>query len=370
MIHEEKEYFQNLLNFSGGPGALPYTVLKEAQAAMVDTPGLGISILGVNHRSDWFAQLLHSTEGSLRTLMNIPENYRVLFLQGGSSLLFSMIPMNFAPHQLGEPEYVQSGYWSERALREASKITKCKVLWSGQRGTAASFVPDLATLQPHSGSAYMHYVSNETVEGLQFGATPPKGECPVVADMSSDFLARHVDVSKFGMIYAHAQKNLGPAGVTVAIIRDDLLARCSDKLPDMLNLRVHAECNSLYNTPNVFGIFVLNRVLNWIGKGGTEWLYERNRMKAQMLYDTLDCHGVKTFADKDSRSMMNASFSFKQEGWDDAFLRETAIQGFIGLEGHRSIGGIRASLYNGVTPLAVETLCETIDCFIDRRTRQ
>lgn len=368
MIHDEKEYFQNLLNFSGGPGALPYTVLKEAQAAMLDTPGLGISILGVSHRSDWFAQLLRTTEDMLRSLMNIPDNYRVLFMQGGSSLLFSMIPMNFAPHQLGEPEYVHSGYWSERALREASKITKCKVLWSGQRATAANFVPALAELKPRSGSAYMHYVSNETVEGLQFGAVPPDGGCPVIADMSSDFLTRQVDVSKFGMIYAHAQKNLGPAGVTVAIIRDDLLARCPDKLPDMLNLRVHAESSSLYNTPNVFGIYVLNRMLNWIDKDGTDWLFERNRVKAQMLYDTLDRHGIKTFADKDSRSMMNASFSLQHEGWDEAFLRETAKQGFIGLEGHRSIGGIRASLYNGVAPLAVETLCESIDHFVDRRT--
>jgi phosphoserine aminotransferase len=371
MIHDEKEYFQNLLNFSGGPGALPYSVLKEAQAAIIDAPGLGSSILGVSHRSEWFGQLLVDTEETLRTLMSIPENYSVLFLQGGSSLLFSMIPMNFAPHQLGEPEYVVSGYWSERAFLEASKVTKCKVLWSRQRATAARFVPELASLKPDYRSAYMHYVSNETVEGLQFSATPPEaGDCPIIADMSSDFLSRHVDVSKFGMIYAHAQKNLGPAGVTVAIIRDDLIVRCPDKLPDMLNFRTHALNRSTYNTPNVFGIYVLNRVLNWVNEAGTDWIFRWNRTKAEMVYETLDRHQIDVLAERNSRSAMNVSFTFGNERIDQQFLKEVELQGFTGLQGHRSIGGLRASLYNGVSMMAVEALCEAVDRFVQSKTKE
>lgn len=369
-MDDEKVYFQNLLNFSGGPGALPYTVLKEAQSAMVDTPGLGISILGVSHRSEWFADLLHTTKTMLRTLMNIPDNYSVLFLQGGSSLLFSMIPMNFALPQLGEPEYVHSGYWSERAFLEASKVTKCKVLWSGQRGTPCRFVPALDSLEPSRSAAYMHYVSNETVEGLQFDATPPDTDCAVIADMSSDFLSRPVDVSKFAMIYAHAQKNLGPAGVTIAIIRDDLLARCPKTLPDMLNLRVLAEHESLYNTPNVFGIYVLNRMLNWVREAGTEWLFERNRSKAKMLYETLDRYPViEVFAERQSRSDMNVAFGFTVTSWNRLFLQDLESEGFMGLEGHRSMGAIRASLYNGVTVEAVEGLCYEINRFMRDQSR-
>jgi phosphoserine aminotransferase len=368
----EREYFQNLLNFSAGPGALPYTVLRDAQEAIIEAPGLGSSVLGVSHRSEWFGELLKDTEANLRDLATIPDNYRVVFLQVGSSLLFSMIPMNFCPPQLGDPDYVVSGYWSKRALAEASKVTKCRVLFDGEKVSRCRFLLPLEKMVPRRGSAYLHYVSNETVEGTQFGTEVPVTDVPIIADMSSDFLSRPVDVSKFGMIYAHAQKNLGPAGVTVAIIRDDLPARCPDELPDMLNLRTLSENKSLYNTPNVFGIFVLNRMLKWVSDFGLQWLSERNRHKAQMLYETLDRHAsvIRTFADADSRSTMNVPFHFWRESWDQEFLAEAKAKGFMGLEGHRTIGGIRASLYNGVSDVAVEELCESISQFVKRKTER
>jgi phosphoserine aminotransferase len=360
---------RNLLNFSAGPGALPYTVLTRAQKALMNAPGLGSSILGVSHRSSWFSQLVYDTEQMLRLLMRIPENYHVVFLQGGSSLLFSMIPMNFHDQEFASPEYVLGGYWSKRATKEASMVTECKVLWDGEaRGRGYRWLPSLDLLAPHSGSAYMHYVSNETVEGTQFGVSPPASAVPIIADMSSDFLSRRIDVSKFGMIYAHAQKNLGPAGVTVAIIRDDLAQRCPDTLPEMLNFRTHIDHSSAFNTPNVFGIYVMSEMLRWIADsvGGVDRMHELNQAKAMRMYETLDAHRehVEVFAYREVRSTMNVSFKFKRAGLDQAFLDKLAPMGFSGLEGHRSVGGLRVSMYNAVEFSAVAELCNQLDGFV------
>lgn len=357
-----------MLNFSGGPGALPQAVLEETQQAIISVPDLEMSILGVNHRSAWFNGLLEDTKFYLRHLLKIPDNYQILFMQGGSSLQFTMIPMNFNPPQLADPEYIVGGYWSEKAFLEAKKIySQSLKIWCGKPHNYRQLTK-LNDIFVTPGASYLHYVSNETVEGTQFHEDPNFHEdVTVICDMSSDFLSRPVDVSKYGMIYAHAQKNLGPAGVTVAIIRDDLLKRSPSNLPNTLSYKVQTEHNSVYNTPNVFGIYVLQRTLRWITKefGSLDKLSVFNEAKARTLYDTIDqlSEHLITFADPACRSIMNATFAFKDSARNEKFLRNAAASGFSGLEGHRSIGGLRASMYNGMTQEGVQHLCDYLHAF-------
>lgn len=350
----------NALNFSGGPGALPATVLRQARDAIDALPETGISVLGMSHRSDWFRDLELELEGHFRDLLGLDDRFAITFLQGGSSLLFATIPMNFATAPAVPPQYVNSGYWSARATGEAARVTPCDVIWDGA-DTGYRQLPDLSTLDVDRRAPFVHYVSNETVEGLQFPSSERDWPIPLIADMSSDLLSRPMATDSYSMIYAHAQKNLGPAGVTVALIRRDLLQRVPDTLPPILDLRTHVAHRSNYNTPPVFAIYVMTLVMRWLRNdvGGLDAMHRINEAKAGRLYGTLDALGdmLGVYAAPEWRSRMNASFRFHDERLDAAFIAEAAERGIIGLEGHRSVGGLRVSLYNAVTEQAVEQLC-------------
>lgn len=360
----------NVLNFSGGPGALPETVLEQTRTAIVALPETGISVLGMSHRSDWFRSILTEAEMNLRELLGISDEYAVTFLQGGSSLQFAMIPMNFATPAHAPPEYVTSGYWSGRATAEAAKVTARKVAWDG-RETDYRQLPELQDLDIDPSAAYLHYVSNETVEGLQFPLWENAARVPLIADMSSDFLSKPFRPDQYAMMYAHAQKNLGPAGVTVAVIRRELLERIPDGVPTILDFRTHISHGSNFNTPPVFAIFVLNLVSRWLRTevGGLEAMQAINVRKAQCLYGALDAMqgAVSIHAAPRWRSQMNVAFTFGDARLDDAFVAIAGERGMVGLEGHRSIGGLRASLYNAVTENAVESLAEALQEFAWRR---
>lgn len=356
----------NTLNFSGGPGALPETVLEQTREAVARLPETGISVLGMSHRSDWFRSILNEAEQNLRCLLGISDDYAVTFLQGGSSLQFAMIPMNFAAQASAPPEYVTSGYWSGRATSEAAKVTARKVAWDGH-ATGYRQLPDLQALDVSRSAAYLHYVSNETVEGLQFPVCEDQMPVPLIADMSSDFLSKPFRPDLFSMMYAHAQKNLGPAGVTVAVIKRSLLERIPDGLPAILDFRTHVSHSSNYNTPPVFAIYVMTLITRWLRFeiGGLHSMQSINERKAKRLYETLDALGdaVTIHADRPWRSQMNVAFTFGDARLDDAFIEAAREQGIVGLEGHRSIGGLRASLYNAVTEEAVDTLTNALTEF-------
>ncbi|ANB74358.1 phosphoserine transaminase [Paraburkholderia phytofirmans] len=356
----------NTLNFSGGPGALPETVLEQTREAVARLPETGISVLGMSHRSDWFRSILNEAEQNLRCLLGISDDYAVTFLQGGSSLQFAMIPMNFAAQASAPPEYVTSGYWSGRATSEAAKVSARKVAWDG-RATGYRQLPDLRALDVSRSAAYLHYVSNETVEGLQFPVCEDQMPVPLIADMSSDFLSKPFRPDVFSMMYAHAQKNLGPAGVTVAIIKRSLLERVPDGLPAILDFRTHVSHGSNYNTPPVFAIYVMTLITRWLRFeiGGLHSMQSINERKAKRLYETLDALGdaVTIHADRPWRSQMNVAFTFGDARLDDAFIEAAREQGIVGLEGHRSIGGLRASLYNAVTEEAVDILTNALTEF-------
>ncbi|KVD90441.1 3-phosphoserine/phosphohydroxythreonine aminotransferase [Burkholderia sp. ABCPW 14] len=360
---------RNQLNFSGGPGALPDSVLQQVQQAVVALPETGLSVLGMSHRSRWFSNLLAQAQADLRDLLGISNDYGVVFLQGGSSLQFSMIPMNFSLPGAAAPEYVTTGYWSRKAISEASRVTAMRVVWDGEESGYRT-LPSLAALDWDARAPFRHYVSNETVEGLQFPVAADLPGSPLIADMSSDFMSKPFSVDAYGMVYAHAQKNLGPAGVTVAIIRRALLERVSDTLPPMLDFRTHVEHRSNYNTPPVFAIYVMALVLRWIRDeiGGMDAMRDINARKAAALYATLDelnevvdCH-----AQQAARSTMNAAFRFRDVRLDALFKEKSAEAGLSGLSGHRSIGGIRASLYNAVSEQAVSRLTAFLKDFAIR----
>ncbi|WP_184022829.1 phosphoserine transaminase [Paraburkholderia sp. Cpub6] len=356
----------NALNFSGGPGALPETVLEQTREAVLALPETGLSVLGMSHRSDWFRSILNEAELNLRHLLGISDDYAVTFLQGGSSLQFAMIPMNFAVHDLSPPEYVTSGYWSGRATSEAAKVTARKVAWDG-KASGYRQLPELHALNISRSAAYLHYVSNETVEGLQFPVCDEPMSVPLIADMSSDFLSKPFRPDVFSMMYAHAQKNLGPAGVTVAVIQRALLERIPDGLPAMLDFRTHITHGSNYNTPPVFAIYVLTLITRWLrfDVGGLQAMQSVNERKARRLYETLDAmeDTISIHADHRWRSQMNVAFTFGDSRLDDAFILGARERGIVGLEGHRSIGGLRASLYNAVTEQAVDMLSNALKDF-------
>jgi phosphoserine aminotransferase len=370
----------NQLNFSAGPGALPAEVLQQTQQAVIALPETGLSVLGMSHRSAWFEDLLAEAEHNLRELLAIPQTHGVMFLQGGSSLQFSMIPMNFAPvdrkgagkralRGVGAgpaPAHVRSGYWSAKAIEEARCVRPLQVAWDGA-GDGFTRLPAAADLLVDPAAPYLHYISNETIEGLQFASAPQLLGVALIADMSSDFLSRPVDFGQHAMVYAHAQKNLGPAGVTVCVVERGMLERIPAGLPPMLDYRTHLKHRSNYNTPPVFGIYVLTLVTRWLRDaiGGVEPMARINAAKAAHLYATLDrLSGVlQPHADARFRSAMNVSFKFRDARLDAQFLAAAAAAGFAGLEGHRSLGGIRASLYNAVSEAAVAQLCALLADF-------
>jgi phosphoserine aminotransferase len=347
-----------IYNFSAGPAVLPVEVLEEAQRDLVALPGVGMSVMEISHRSKPFDEIIQGAEADLRTLGNVPANYKVLFLQGGASLQFSAVPMNL----LGAgatADYIITGDWSKKALKEAKKVGATKVAATVEAG-GFKRIPQQGELDLTPGAAYVHMTSNNTIFGTEFKYVPDTGGAPLVNDASSNIFSRPIDVSKFGLIYAGAQKNLGPSGVTLVIIREDLLARSADSLPSMLNYRTMAENGSLYNTPPVFGIYILRLVLKWMLKqGGLEAIAKVNDRKAKTLYDELDRTDYwRPHADADSRSMMNVTFRLPSEDLEKKFVKEATAAGFDGLKGHRSVGGLRASIYNAFPEAGVNALVE------------
>ncbi|WP_110929018.1 3-phosphoserine/phosphohydroxythreonine transaminase [Bacillus massiliglaciei] len=336
------------LNFNAGPAALPEQVLLKAQNEWLNIQNSGMSVMELSHRSAEYDQIHNKAIDSLKELLDIPENYEVLLLQGGASLQFSMIPMNLLKPGK-KAEYVLTGSWSEKALKEAKKVGETFVAASSKE-KKYTFIPNAKEIQIQDDAAYLHITSNNTIYGTQWKEFPETGEVPLIADMSSDILSKKIDISKFGLIYAGAQKNLGPSGITVVIIRKDLISS-DDKLPSMLNYATHAKSNSLYNTPPTLAIYLLSLVLDWAKEqGGIDKIAEINEEKALTIYDVIDQSGgfYKGHAEPGSRSYMNVTFNLQDEAAEKQFLQEAKEAGFVGLGGHRSIGGCRASIYNAV----------------------
>jgi phosphoserine aminotransferase len=349
---------QRIFNFSAGPAILPVPVLEEAQRDLVALPGVGMSVLEVSHRSKAFEAILARTEADLRTLGTVPSNYKVLFLQGGASLQFSMVPLNLLTDGRAA-DYIVTGGWAQKAVKEAKRVGPVNIAGTTQ-AEQFSRIPrqDELTLDPNA--AYVHFTTNNTLFGTQWQTEPQVGEVPLVADACSDIFSRPIDVSKYGLIYAGAQKNLGPSGVTVVIVREDLLARSSKSLHTMLNYAVHAQNGSMYNTPPCFAIYLMGLVMKWaLEEGGLDAIGARNARKALRLYAEIDRTGFyKGTAAADSRSAMNVTFRLGTEELEKKFVKESTAAGLDGLKGHRSVGGMRASIYNAFPEAGVEALVD------------
>jgi phosphoserine aminotransferase len=333
-------------NFSAGPAVLPVPVLEQAQRDLVALPGIGMSVMEISHRSKVFEDLLAGAIAGIRELAGVPTNYRLLFLQGGASLQFSMVPMNFL-HEGATADYVDTGTWAVKAIEEARRVGTVNVTGS-TKADQYSRIPTQEELRLTPGASYVHITTNNTIEGTEWKGLPDVGDVPLVADASSDILSGPIDVARFSVIYAGAQKNLGPSGVTLVIIREDLLARSGKDLPTMLSYKVQADSNSLYNTPNTFGIYILGLVIGWLKSlGGLAAVARLNQRKAGLLYSEIDRTGFyRGTAQKESRSLMNITFRLPSEELEKAFDRQAGAAGFDGLKGHRSVGGLRASIYN------------------------
>jgi phosphoserine aminotransferase len=345
-----------VFNFSAGPAVLPLEVLEEAQRDLLSLPGVGMSILEISHRSKPFEEILAGCEADFRKLAGIPEHYHVLFLQGGASLQFSMVPMNLLTTQ-SSADYIVTGAWSQKAVKEARRVGGVKIAATTEAENF-SRVPSQAELKLDHTAAYVHYTTNNTIFGTEFPYVPDTGSVPLVADASSDIFSWPIDVSKYALIYAGAQKNLAPAGVTLVIIRDDMLKRTPASLPTMLQYGVHAENRSMYNTPPVFAIYIMRLVLEWLLKhGGLAEMERRNARKADKLYGAIDRTGFyRGHAAKDSRSRMNVTFRLPNEELEKKFAKEATAAGLDGLKGHRSVGGMRASIYNAFPEDGVDAL--------------
>jgi len=347
-----------IYNFSAGPAVLPLPVLEQAQRDLVALPGVGMSVMEISHRSKTFDEIIQGAEADMRALAGIPSNYKVLFLQGGASLQFSMVPMNLLTPGT-TADYILTGDWGKKALKEAKRVGATHVAATTEDGNFKR-IPRQEEIKLTPGAAYVHMTSNNTIHGTEWSYRPETGAAPLVCDASSDMYSRPIDVAKYGLIYAGAQKNLGPSGVTVVIVRDDLLARSADSLPTMLNLKTQAENGSMYNTPPVFGIYILRLVLQWLkGAGGLDAIEKLNIRKADKLYAELDrTEFWKPHADKDSRSRMNVTFKLPSEELEKSFVKESTAAGFDGLKGHRSVGGMRASIYNAFPEAGIDALVQ------------
>jgi len=349
---------ERVFNFSAGPAAIPLPVLEQVRAEMLSLPGAGMSVLEISHRSKWFDAILGEAEENLRRILAVPKGYHVVFLQGGAQLQFDMVPINFldAEHSA---DYVLTGSWGAKALEEARISGSARVAWDGKPERWVR-VPRSSELDLDPDARYVHFTSNETIQGVQFREPPDTGAVPLVCDASSDFLSRPIDVSRYGLIYACAQKNAGPAGMTVVVLHDDLLARRREGLHRMLDYRSHVDGGSRYNTSPVFPIYVFGLITRWIERemGGLSALTRVNEEKAKVLYDALDEHAgfYTAHAERDSRSVMNVTFRLPSEELEKEFLAGAAARGLVELKGHRSVGGVRASIYNAMTRAGVEAL--------------
>ncbi len=347
-------------NFNPGPAVLPLPVLEQARDELLNYDGSGMSVLEMSHRSPQFEDIMARAEADLRSLLNIPDNYTVLFLQGGASLQFSMVPMNLrGPDR--SADYILTGSWAKAAIKEAEKAGRVRTAGSTD-SRHFNYIPAPGELDLDPQAAYLHFTANETIHGVEWANEPaPPDGVPLVCDASSDIASRPIDVSRYGLIYAGAQKNLGPAGVTLVVIRNDLLDRAPSKLPALLDYKVLAESKSLHNTPPCFSVYLVGLVLRWLKDiGGMEAIARHNEAKAGLVYQAIDSSGgfYRGHARPDSRSRMNVTFRLPSEGLEKKFAKQAEAQGLIGLKGHRSVGGLRASLYNALPLDAAQSLVE------------
>lgn len=348
-----------VFNFSAGPAVLPESVLKKAQEDLFMLPGVGMSVLEISHRSAAFEQIIKEAEEDLRQLLGIPGNYKVLFLQGGASLQFTMIPMNLLPKG-ASADYILTGSWGQGAFKEAKKIGTVREAAS-TADTNFNRLPAAEAISLDPNAAYVHYTSNETIFGVEFQEEPVVGDVPLVCDMSSDFISRPVDINKYGLIYAGAQKNAGPSGATIVIVREDLLERTPEGIPAMLDYKNLAKNGSMYNTPPCFAIYLCGLVFKWaLGEGGLAAIHAKNAAKAQILYNAIDASDgyYRGHAEKECRSLMNVTFRLPSEELEKKFIKEATAAKLDGLKGHRSVGGLRASIYNAFPQAGVEKLVE------------
>jgi phosphoserine aminotransferase len=345
-----------VFNFAAGPATLPLEVLQQAREELTDWQGSGMSVMEVSHRGKAFIACAEEAEAELRKLLAIPAHYKVLFLQGGGMGQFSAVPLNLAPPD-STVDYLNTGSWSKKALGEAKKYAKVNVV-ADEAASNYSTVPDAGALRFTPNAAYVHYTPNETIGGVEFPYIPETGTVPLVADMSSTILSRPLDVSKFGVIYASAQKNIGPSGLAVVIVRDDLLGRARTVTPAFIDYKEMAASGSMSNTPPTFGWYLAGLVFKWLSRhGGLSWIAARNKAKAAKLYDAIDSSGFyRNPVAKNCRSLMNVPFTLAKPELEKQFLTEAKAAGLVNLEGHRSVGGMRASIYNAMTPEGVDAL--------------
>jgi phosphoserine aminotransferase len=369
-----------IYNFSAGPAVLPLPVLEEAQRDLVALPGVGMSVMEISHRSRTFEDLLNRAIEDIRALAGIPANYKILMLQGGATLQFSMVPMNLLgagatpgppsrPRDgVGVADYIDTGSWADKAIKEAKKVGTVNIAGS-TRADNYTRIPAQSELTLTPGAAYVHITTNNTIEGTEWKTLPDVGQAPLVADTSSDMFSGPIDVGRFGLIYAGAQKNLGASGVTLVIVRDDLVGRGADSLPIMMNYKTHAENNSLYNTPNTFGVYILGLTMKWLRSlGGLPAIARINQRKAAKIYAEIDRTGFyRGTAQKDSRSLMNVTFRLATEELVKQFVKDSTAAGLDGLKGHRAVGGMRASIYNAFPEEGVDALVDFMKEFERKR---
>lgn len=358
-----------VFNFSAGPAVLPEEVLRDLASEMLDYNGSGMSVMEMSHRSKEYEAIINEAEADLRDLMNIPDNYKVLFLQGGAHQQFAMIPMNLMKN--GKADYIITGQWAKKAWQEANIYGEARAVASSADKTF-SYIPDCSDLDIDKDADYVYICENNTIYGTKFKELPNTKGKTLVADVSSCFLSEPIDVTKYGLIYGGAQKNIGPAGVVIVIIREDLITEDTlEKTPTMFKYKTHADNASMYNTPNTYGIYVCSKVFKWLKKqGGLEGIYELNKKKAKMLYDFLDSSSLfKGTVRKEDRSLMNVPFITGDEELDAKFVKEAKAAGFVNLKGHRSVGGMRASIYNAMPIEGVEKLVEFMKAFEEENVK-
>jgi len=352
-------------NFYAGPATLPTSALEKAQAELLDYQGSGISILEMSHRSKEFDAVMNDATALVRELYRVPDDYKILWLQGGASTQFYMVPANIMLPGKGA-DFVNTGVWSKKAIKEAKFYGEVNVVASSEDRNFC-YIPKNIIFNPDA--SYVHIASNNTIYGTQWQSYPETGEVPLVCDMSSDIMCREVDVKKFGIIFAGAQKNMGPAGVTLVIVREDLIARAKEDMPTMMKYKTHAEKDSLFNTPPCFSIYICKLVMEWLKEnGGVAGIEKRNRDKAGMIYNVIDGSGgyYKGHADSDSRSLMNLTYRLPTEELEAKCVKEGLENGLVGLKGHRSVGGMRASIYNAMPVEGVKKLCEFLKEFQEK----
>ncbi|MFC2948707.1 3-phosphoserine/phosphohydroxythreonine transaminase [Virgibacillus sediminis] len=352
-----------VFNFSAGPSMLPLPVLEKAQKELLDYQDSGMSVMELSHRSGLFTDIITEANQLLWEVLHIPDNYQVLFLQGGASQQFAMVPMNLMVNS-GKADFVHTGSWSKKAIKEAEKFGEVRVIASSEDKNF-TYIPKIDSSMIDPEADYVHITTNNTIEGTAFSQIPDTGDVPLVADMSSNILSEEIDVSKFGLIYAGAQKNIGPAGLTVVIIREDLIGKAPETCPAMLNYKTFSDSDSLYNTPPTFSIYMAKLVFEWLkGLGGLKEMERINREKAQLIYDYLDASTLfASPVEKEGRSIMNIPFIIPGDDLDAAFIDEAKQAGLETLKGHRSVGGMRASIYNAMPMQGVMELVNFMEEF-------